>query len=55
MVKSAWWKTTVFAELRDSELTDEEQAGADHLMEMMLAARQQIILRKALCQEREEV
>ena len=31
--------------------TDEERGGAEHLMEMMLAARQQIMLRKALHHE----
>lgn len=42
---------TVFTAFRGSKLSDEERAGADHLMEMMLAARQQIMLRKALHHE----
>lgn len=44
-------QTTVFTAFRGSKLSDEERAGADHLMEMMLAARQQIMLRKALHHE----
>lgn len=42
---------TIFTALRGSHLTQEERAGADHLMEMMLIARQQIMLRKALHHE----
>ena len=42
---------TVFTAFRGPHLTQEERAGADHLMEMMLVARQQIILRKALRHE----
>jgi len=42
---------TVFTAFRGSHLTQEERAGADHLMEMMLVARQQIMLRKALHHE----
>lgn len=42
---------TVFTAFRGSKLSDEERAGADHLMEMMLAARQQMMLRKALHHE----
>lgn len=42
---------TVFTAFRGSKLSDEERAGADHLMEMMLATRQQIMLRKALHHE----
>ena len=41
-------QSTVFTAFRGSKLSDEERAGAEHLMEMMLAARQQIMLRKAL-------
>ena len=42
---------TFFTAFSDSKLSEEERAGADHLMEMMLAARQQIMLRKALHHE----
>ena len=44
-------QSTVFTAFRGSKLSDEELAGAEHLMEMMLAARQQIMLRKALHHE----
>lgn len=44
-------QSTVFTAFRGSKLSDEERAGAEHLMEMMLAARQQIVLRKALHHE----
>ena len=44
-------QSTVFTAFRGSKLSDEERAGAEHLMEMMLAARQQIMLRKALHHE----
>ena len=42
---------TVYTEFRDSGLTEEERARVEHLMDMMLAARQQILLRKALYRE----
>ena len=44
-------KPTVFTAFRGSHMTDEEQVGVDHLMDMMLAAKQQIMLRKALHHE----
>lgn len=44
-------KATVFTAFRSSHLSKEEQMGAEHLMEMMLAAKQQIVLRKALHHE----
>ena len=44
-------QSTVFTAFRGSKLSDEERAGAEHLMEMMLAARQQIMLRKDLHHE----
>ena len=44
-------QSTVFTAFRGSKLSDEERAGAEHLMEMMLAARQQIMLSKALHHE----
>ena len=44
-------KPTVFTAFRGSHMTDEERVGVDHLMDMMLAAKQQIMLRKALHHE----
>ena len=44
-------KPTVFTAFRGSHMTDEESAGVNHLMDMMLAAKQQIMLRKALHHE----
>lgn len=44
-------KPTVFTAFRGSHMTDEERAGVEHLMDMMLAAKQQIMLRKALHHE----
>ena len=43
--------SVVFTAFRGSELSEEEQAGTEQLMEMMLTARQQIVLRKALHHE----
>lgn len=42
---------TVYTAFRGAKLSEEEQAGAEHLMDMMIAARQQIMLRKALHHE----
>lgn len=44
-------KPTVFTGFRDSHMTDEEAAGVNHLMDMMIAAKQQIMLRKTLYNE----
>lgn len=44
-------KVTVFTAFRGFHLSKEEQMGAEHLMEMMLATKQQIVLRKALHHE----
>ena len=44
-------KPTVFTSFSDSHMTDEEQSDVDHLMDMILAAKQQIMLRKALHHE----
>lgn len=38
----------VFTAFRRSEMSEEEKKGFDHLFEMMMAAKQQILLRKAL-------
>lgn len=44
-------KPSVFTGFRDSHMTDEEAAGVNHLMDMMIAAKQQIMLRKTLYNE----
>lgn len=42
----------VFTAFRGKNLTEEEQNGVDHLFEMMLIAKQQILLRRALDDEK---
>lgn len=44
-------KPSVYTAFRGSQMTEEERKGAEHLMDMMLAAKQQIMLRKALYHE----
>lgn len=44
-------KPSVYTAFRGSHMTPKERQGAEHLMNMMLAAKQQIILRKALQHE----
>lgn len=44
-------KPTVYTAFRGSNLTEQEQDGVSHLMDMMLVAKQQITLRKALHHE----
>lgn len=54
--------TTLFAEskpffstaFRGSDYSHEEQAGIDHLFDMMVAAKQQILLRRALSSEKKD-
>lgn len=41
-------KPTVYTAFRGSTFTRQEQEGIDHLFEMMLAVKKQIVLRKAL-------
>jgi len=41
-------RPTMFSEVREENLTDSEREGVEHLLEMMLVAKQQIVLRKAL-------
>lgn len=41
----------VYTAFRGSYMTSEERRGAEHLMDMMVAAKQQIMLRKALHHE----
>lgn len=44
-------KPTVFTAFRGSNMTDAERKGVEHLMDMMIVAKQQIVLRKALHHE----
>ncbi len=44
-------RPTVFTAFRGSNLTSQEQDGVEHLMQMMLAAKQQIMLKRALYHE----
>ena len=44
-------KPSVYTAFRGSHMTEEERKGAAHLMDMMLAAKRQIMLRKALHHE----
>lgn len=44
-------KPTVYTAFRGSNLTAQEQDGVDHLFEMMLAVKKQIMLRRALHHE----
>ena len=42
---------TVYTAFRKSSMSEEEKRGVDHMFEMMMAAKQQILLRKALHHE----
>lgn len=44
-------RPTVYTAFRGSNMTNEEKMGTNHLMDMMVAAKQQIVLRKALHHE----
>jgi transcriptional regulator with XRE-family HTH domain len=44
-------KPTVYTAFRGSNLTSQEQDGVDHLFEMMLAVKKQIMLRRTLHHE----
>lgn len=44
-------RSTIFTAFRGSYMTKEEREGADHLIDMMFAAKQQIMLRKTLDHE----
>lgn len=44
-------KLGVYTAFRGSYMTSEERRGTEHLMDMMVAAKQQIMLRKALHHE----
>lgn len=45
-------KPDMYTAFRGSHMTSEERKGTEHLMDMMVAAKQQIMLRKALHHER---
>lgn len=44
-------KPDMYTAFRGSHMTSEERKGTEHLMDMMVAAKQQIMLRKALHHE----
>lgn len=44
-------KPGVYTAFRGKQMSSEERRGAEHLIEMMIAAKQQIMLRKALSHE----
>lgn len=44
-------RPTVYTAFRGSHMTDEEKVDANHLMDMMVSAKQQIMIRKALRHE----
>ena len=44
-------KSRVYTAFRGSKLTEQEKDGVEHLMSMMLVAKQQIMLREALHRE----
>ena len=41
----------VYTAYRSSSMSEEERAGADHMFEMMMASKQQLLLRKAMLNE----
>ncbi|MCD7715376.1 MAG: helix-turn-helix domain-containing protein [Lachnospiraceae bacterium] len=41
----------VYTAFRSSGMSEEEKNGIDHMLEMMIASRQQILLRKAMLHE----
>lgn len=47
----AYNKPSFYTAFRGSNITAQEQEGIDYLFDMMLAAKQQIVLRKALHNE----
>lgn len=48
MIKNTAKSQTMFTELNLSDITQEECVGIDYLLEMILTAKQQILLRKAM-------
>ena len=43
--------TTIHTTYRQSEMSEEEKEGFEHMFNMMMAAKQQILLRKAFRHE----
>ncbi len=41
----------VYTVYRSSSMSEEERAGANHMLEMMMASKQQLLLRKAMLNE----
>ena len=41
----------VYTAYRSSSMSEEERIGADHMFEMMMASKQQLLLRKAMLNE----
>ncbi len=41
-------KPLVYAAFRSSSMTEEERESVDHMFEMMMASKQQLLLRKAM-------
>lgn len=41
----------IYTAYRSSSMSEEEKAGVDHVFEMMMVSRQQILLRKAMLNE----
>ena len=44
-------KPTVYTAYRSSSMSKEEKAGVDHMFEMMMASKQQLLLKKAMFNE----
>ncbi|MBU3841311.1 MAG: helix-turn-helix domain-containing protein [Candidatus Ruminococcus intestinipullorum] len=42
---------TVYTAYRSSSMSQEEKAGVDHMFEMMMVSKQQLLLRKAMLNE----
>ena len=47
-------KPMIYTAFRSSGMSKEEKAGVDHMFEMMMASRQQILLRRAMLDEQRE-
>jgi hypothetical protein len=44
-------KPTVYTTYCSSSMSKEEKAGVDHMFEMMMASKQQLLLKKAMFNE----
>ena len=42
----------IFTAFRSSSMSEEEREGVDHMFEMMMASKQQLLLRKAMLNEK---